>query len=216
VPKPTFAQISSEKRERILRSAAEVFGELGFSGADVGKIAEKAGVAKGSLYNYFTSKEELYLFVCRDGLERSRKAVYEGIEPGWDIYKKIDHLFRSGVTFAVSHPEYIRLYINVSSAGMDRFADQLTLEVEKYTSDYLKKIINEGIENGSVYSDVDPNLAAFLINSLYVMFVVSLISRHFQIRIKEYLAIDGDISEKSIEEHLSEAINIVKRLLRPR
>jgi hypothetical protein len=120
------------------------------------------------------------------------------------------------VKFAIAYPEYIRLYINVSSAGMDRFAEQLTLGVEKYTSDYLKNLIKEGIEKGTVSPDTDTNLAAFLINSLYVMLVVSLISRHFQIRMKEYLEIDEELDEENIENHLARVISIINRLLRPR
>ena len=216
MPKPTFSQLPEEKRERVLRSAAVIFAERGFSGSDVGQIAELAGVAKGSLYNYFESKEELYLYVCRDGVERSRMAVYGGLEPHWDIYRQIDHMFRSGVKFATSYPEYIRLYINVSSAGMDRFADQLTLEVEKFTSDYLKNLIKREIDRGAVRADIDTNLAAFLINSLYIMSVVSLISRHFQIRMKEYLEIGEELDEKNIEGHLTGVINNINRLLRPR
>lgn len=215
MPKPTFTQLPQEKKERILRSAAVLFAKHGFAGTDVALIAEQAHVAKGSLYNYFKSKEDLYLFVCRDGIERSRKAVYEGIEPGWDIYQQIDHIFRNGVAFAIAYPEYIRLYINVSSAGMERFAEQLSLEVEKHTSDYLKNLINEGIGKGIVSRDIDTNLAAFLINSLYVMFMVSLISRHFQIRIKEYLEIKEDINEKNIEGHLVSVIRLINKFLRP-
>ena len=119
------------------------------------------------------------------------------------------------MAFAIAYPEYIRLYINVSSAGMERFAEQLSLEVEKHTSDYLKKLINGGIDKGIVSHEIDTNLAAFLINSLYVMFLVSLISRHFQIRIKEYLEIKEDINEVNIEGHLRSVIRLINRFLRP-
>jgi AcrR family transcriptional regulator len=48
------------KRRQILNGAREVFLAMGFDGASMGEIARKAGVSKGTLYVYFTSKEELF------------------------------------------------------------------------------------------------------------------------------------------------------------
>lgn len=215
MPKETFNQISLEKRENILRTAARLFADQGFARTDVAQIAKRAGVAKGSIYNYFESKEDLYLCVCRDGIERSRQAVYSDIRPEWDLYRQIDHIFRRGVAFVLAHPQYARLYLNVASAGMEHFADQLSLEVEKYTSDHLKRIIADGMRRGIVRKDVDVSLAAFLINSLYIIFVLSLVSRHFQIRMKEYLGIREDLSDLTIERPLGQVVNLICDFLKP-
>lgn len=215
MPKETFNQISLEKRENILQTAAMLFAEQGFARTDVAQIAKRAGVAKGSIYNYFESKEDLYLYVCRDGIERSRQAVYSDIRPEWDLYRQIDHIFRRGVAFVLAHPQYARLYLNVASSGMERFADQLSLEVEKYTSDHLKRIIADGMSRGIVRKDVDVSLAAFLINSLYIIFVISLVSRHFQIRMKEYLGIREDLNDLTIERPLGQVVNLICDFLKP-
>lgn len=215
MPKNTFLQLPKEKQERVLLTATRIFARRGFAAADMAYIAEEAAVAKGSLYNYFESKEDLYLFVCRAGVERSRRAVYGGIEPGWDVYMQVEHIFRKGTAFALEHPEHVLLYLNVSSAGMERFAEQLTVEVEKHTADHLKKSLRKGIREGIVRSEVDPKLAAFLINSVYIMFLVSLISRHFQIRMKEYLEIAGELTVQRIEEPLDRVIAMIHGFLRP-
>ena len=95
MPKPTFDKISPEKRERFLVEAARLFAERGFSQTDMAELASRANVAKGSVYDYFDSKEDLYLYVCRDGLERSRRAVYGGIDPSWDLYRQITAHFQT-------------------------------------------------------------------------------------------------------------------------
>jgi AcrR family transcriptional regulator len=215
MPKETFHQIPSEKRESILRTAAMLFADQGFARTDVAQIAKRAGVAKGSIYNYFESKEDLYLTVCRDGLERSRRAVYGEIRPEWDLYRQIDHIFRKGVAFVLAHPEYARLYLNTASSGMDRFADKLSLEVEKHTADHLKELIEDGMRRGIVRKDVDVSLAAFLINSLYIILVISLVSRHFQIRMREYLEIRDDLDDLSIEKPLGQVVRLISDFLKP-
>jgi TetR/AcrR family transcriptional regulator len=179
------------------------------------ELASRANVAKGSVYDYFDSKEDLYLYVCRDGLERSRRAVYGGIDPSWDLYRKLRHVFREGVKFADSYPEYVAMYVNISSAGMETFAEELSLEVEKFTADYLKGLIRTGVKQGLVRKNVDVKLSAFIINSLYIMFLSSLVSRHYRIRIKEYLEIKSEPDEKTIAKHIEMTISLIEGFLRP-
>lgn len=214
-PKATFDKIAPEKKERLLREAARLFAERGLMQTDMAEVAARAGVAKGSLYNYFASKEDLYEHVCRDGLERSRQAVYGGLDRDWDIYLQVEHIFRRGLEFARSHPEYVALYLNLSSAGMDRFADKLSREVERFTADHLKGLIRRGMDQGIVRPDLDVNLAAFLINSLYIMFLASIASRHFTLRMKEYLEIKGRLTAASLGRHLDRTIEQIHTVLRP-
>ncbi len=216
MPKPTFEKISPEKRERFLREAARLFAERGFAQTDMAELASRANVAKGSVYDYFDSKEDLYLHVCRDGLERSRAAVYSGIDPSWDVYRQLRHIFGQGVKFADSHPEYVAMYINIASAGLEMFAAELSLEVEKFTADYLKGLISTGVKQGLVRKDVDVKLSAFIINSLYIMFLSSLVSRHYRIRIKEYLEIKGEPDGKKIAKHIEKTILLIEGFLRPK
>ncbi len=48
------------KRRQIIEGAAAVFSDAGYEGASMSRIAERAGVSKGTLYNYFTSKSDLF------------------------------------------------------------------------------------------------------------------------------------------------------------
>lgn len=215
MPKKTFFKIAEDKRERFLTEAACLFAERGFNQTDLAELAGRAGVAKGSIYNYFESKEDLYLYVCRDGIERSRNAIYGSMDPSWDLYRQVEHIFRQGARFVQAHPEYLILYSSVSSAGMERFSGQISLEVEKFTADHLKRLIHRDMLRGLIRDDVDVNFAAFLINSLYIIFMTSLVSNHYRIRMCEYLEIDGDLTEEVVDEHLQRATITIHRLLKP-
>ncbi|MEJ8303657.1 TetR/AcrR family transcriptional regulator [Saccharibacillus sacchari] len=54
-----------EKHEAILDSAFEIFGQKGFYETKISDITEHAGIAKGTMYLYFKSKEELFMAVTR-------------------------------------------------------------------------------------------------------------------------------------------------------
>lgn len=54
-------QKKQETRKRIIDAAMQLFGELGYEAATVAQITERAGVAKGTFFNYFANKEEVIL-----------------------------------------------------------------------------------------------------------------------------------------------------------
>src|SRR5437660_12011340 len=63
------------KRERILDAAVRVFAEKGFFGAKVSEIAREAGVADGTIYLYFKSKDDLLISLFEDRMERINGAL---------------------------------------------------------------------------------------------------------------------------------------------
>ena len=76
-----------EKRRVIFAAAHEVIVERGFDAAKMDEIAARAGVGKGTLYNFFASKEELFLALVLDHFERIRDMVdreSEGIADPWE------------------------------------------------------------------------------------------------------------------------------------
>ena len=215
MPKATFKHLPDEKRERILRMASRLFAERGFNRADMEEIAKRSGVAKGSLYNYFQNKDELYLYVCRDAIGRSREATWGEVQDPWDIYQVVNHIFRHHVRFELRFPEYPRLHLNFSSPRMERFADNLAPESERHTSGRLKKLLKDGIRRGIVRQDLNVPMTAFMINSLYILFMASLVSRYYQIRLKEYLEIDEELTPEAIEKNLDRVIEFIGRILKP-
>ena len=215
MPKATFKHLPDEKQERILRMATQLFAERGFNRTDMEEIAKRSEVAKGSLYNYFRSKDDLFLHVCRDAIERSRKATWGEVQDPWDIYKVVDHIFRNHVRFEFNFPEYQRLHLNFSSSRMERFADKLALESEQHTSRRLKHLLKDGIGQGIVRKDLDVSMTAFMINSLYILFMASLVSRYYQIRMKEYLDIEEKFTPASMENYLDRIILFIRNYLDP-
>jgi AcrR family transcriptional regulator len=62
MPKRTFNRLDDDKKERVIRAAIEEFQTCGFEKAKVETIAQNADVAKGSIYQYFEDKKELFIY----------------------------------------------------------------------------------------------------------------------------------------------------------
>jgi len=67
--KDTFFNLSFEKQEKVMRAAISEFSIYGFEKGNVWDIAKNAGVAKGSMYQYFENKRELFLYSVRWSVE---------------------------------------------------------------------------------------------------------------------------------------------------
>lgn len=201
MPKNTFSIISDEKRDRIYSAAVHEFAREGYEKASIKNIAARAEISKGSLYDYFENKEDLYLDVCIHGITLSRQNIDEIIDYSLDFFEQLRIIFLRGLSFAVENPEYTQLYVNLSSCGMERFAEKLTTKVEKTTADFYKSAIKRGIDGGYIHPDVDVNTAAFVINSLYIIMLISMVSRHYQIRMQEYLEInEADVHKEAFKK----------------
>src|SRR5271155_4438185 len=75
------APTRDERREAILKVAREVFFEQGYTAASMSTIAARLGGSKGTLYNYFKSKEELFEAHVRETCSRMGAPVFELPEP---------------------------------------------------------------------------------------------------------------------------------------
>jgi AcrR family transcriptional regulator len=64
-----------ERRRRILQSAKRVFAQRGYHDTNISHICEDLGIARGTLYQYFTSKKDVFAAIIEDTLERVREAV---------------------------------------------------------------------------------------------------------------------------------------------
>lgn len=62
MPKKTFYRLDDHKKERVMRAAIGEFQACGFERAKIEVIAQNAGIAKGSIYQYFDDKKALFLY----------------------------------------------------------------------------------------------------------------------------------------------------------
>jgi AcrR family transcriptional regulator len=79
---PVFLNLPDKKRDAVIKACMDEFSANGFDGASTNRIVQKLGIAKGSLFSYFNTKENLYYFV----LENAINKIYNEVKP------KVDYL----------------------------------------------------------------------------------------------------------------------------
>ena len=94
--KPTFSNISEEKRTKILTVAVNEFANNGFNNANINTIAKKAEVSVGSLYKYFDTKTDLFLTSVNFGISNLEAVLESVINSAEDVMVKLEKLYVKG------------------------------------------------------------------------------------------------------------------------
>src|SRR3954447_26066507 len=110
----------AKRREEILACAGRVFAARGIPGTDMQAVADAAGVAKGTLYLYFPSKEDLFLAAVDQGMTRLKTFVDDAVEDLSDPLEVIGRAIHAYLRFFKEHPEQVELLILERAEFRDR------------------------------------------------------------------------------------------------
>ncbi len=109
-PTGTTTERGKRTRRRLLDAAEEVFAEHGYHDASVARIVERAGVAQGTFYIYFPSKQEIFAQLVGDLNSRMREAMSKGVAAGGgDRFDAERRGFAAFFQFAAEHPALYRV-----------------------------------------------------------------------------------------------------------
>ncbi len=173
--KSTFEKIPEEKQIRILRIAAGELARKGLSNARIKDIAEKAGVSYGSMYTYFSTKDDLIHTIIREGMEFQNQVFTRAKQTKGDLFRKVEGVFREALEYSRKYPEMIAIWLEISHGYNKRFIKD-SLPLEQAGVLFWKELIQSGIEEGLVDSSTNIDSAAFCINSILSQLMKSNIS----------------------------------------
>jgi AcrR family transcriptional regulator len=132
-----------DKRELILEAALSLFVKFGFHGTPTSKIAQEAGVANGSLFHYFATKEILIVALYNEIKARMSAHVVENVKVDADIKETIKSQYLASLYWAIDNKEAFKYIEQFNSSPFltlippDEIAKQLKLHYE---------LLNKGIE----------------------------------------------------------------------
>jgi AcrR family transcriptional regulator len=110
--RPTKEDVLSAYRHSVfLPAAMRVFGECGFEGATMDRIAREAEVAKGTLYLYYKSKQAMYDAALRSGLADLDERTRVGIDEVATLHDVIVAFIATRVAYFAEHPDFFRMYV---------------------------------------------------------------------------------------------------------
>jgi len=152
---------ASPVRARIVDAALKRFEQFGFRRTGMAEIARDVGVAPGTLYRYFESKQDLFLTVVRTEnrrwIERARAAL---AEPG-TVMERLARLGAASVERYREHSLAASILQRDAEIIFAPLIDELYEEIMDETVGPMAAVIRQGIESGEA-REVDPEKTAFI------------------------------------------------------
>jgi len=184
-----------DKQKELLAAALKLFVENGFHGTPTSKIAKEAGVANGTLFHYYPTKDDLivslYIFIKME----MAAFVESQTTPGGDFKTRFKNQFTHAMHWAIDHPDEFQ-YIQQFYASP--FATQLQSEV-----------LQQQLEKTCI--EIQQAIDAKVIKDLPVDYIFTLISSHLN-GINQYLR-KSNLAVDKQKEVISETFELLWNML---
>jgi len=150
-----------KKRERMLEVAAELFSKKNYHEVMMDDVARLTDVAKGTVYNYFSSKEELYFTIMSSKLENLNTSLKNKIASEISIIDSLHTYIIHLYMFMMKYQNFFLMYQKEYMNAQNEFCDEL-----RGMSDELKSILSDVIYKGkreNQFRDVDESFTVKLV-----------------------------------------------------
>jgi len=203
MPTQTFLNLPEAKQERVLNAAAAEFAQRNVEEAVVANIVRQAGIPRGSLYQYFANKEDLYVYIFETYRERRRKFV----EPAFEYYKTapfldfFEQFYIRDSRFLLEHPQHIEMGKVMYSHARGVSLGLIQGMQRRYRDIFLIGIAYDQ-DQGRVRADANPRVLADL-------------CVHFVTDVFIFQNLTERLSVKGVTDHLSATLDILRRGIEP-
>ena len=205
---PALTKRAQQKRALILAAAMRYFAEHGYEAARVGDIAADLGIAKGSVFQHFGSKDGLFLEAYKDAVQTL---------PGYlDVPAAIkEEGFFAVVRYRLHHADRLREQHDVQYKVMLLGNYGSDMNIKKRISRFLrhedplelKALVRMGIERSEIRKDVDAELVASFLESTLERFQDSLLMAEHD---PDLFHPHRDGNSKSREDHIEEFVRVLQ------
>ncbi len=125
MPKDTFLKLSKEKQKKVIDAAKQEFARVPIEEVSIKNIVEQAGIARGSFYQYFESKEDLLIYILRENVENiSQKLKEEIIESKGNLFDIYVNLYDLAIENFVENDEqklFKQIFENIRTSDENIF-----------------------------------------------------------------------------------------------
>ena len=162
-----------EARKQGIRNAAQkIFAEKGFHEATISEVAQQAGISEATIYEYFSSKEELLFSIGGETERRSREMLAFILDHVRGASNKIRSLIYHYLWLYQNHLEYAAVVMLILKQNR-KFLDTQAYQAVRERSRVVLRIVEEGISSGEFRPETNPYLVRAMILGTVEHLVVS-------------------------------------------
>lgn len=165
MPKATFTNLSLDKQRVIIDAACCEFANYPFERASLSNIVAQAGIAKGSMYQYFKDKRDLYLYVVRTAYAKKHEYLKDVFIDADDFFLTLQRYYKKSYLYAVENPLLHQITNNFWDSKDESLHQQICANKEIRALDFNRRL-QLAIASGQVREDISHEAAFFVYHSV--------------------------------------------------
>ena len=197
MPKETFFNLPEEKQHRILDISLEEFYVQGYEKASISRIVETAGIAKGSFYQYFEGKEDLFRFIVQ--VAREKQLVYASklLEGARDLpfFQLLEVLLKGSLAFMKENPRLSAVIERFMKSSDVALKEVIIGENIKISDQFNQQFLTEAAAKNEIRPVLNIAFTAHMMTSLSQSMVDYLRSQDTELSSMDDQAFDDMIKE---------------------
>ncbi len=168
MPQATFFNLPEDKRNLITSAAIREFSTADYNTASINQICRESNIAKGSFYQYFADKLDLYVYIMTLAIEEKVKFFSDVLTEfhTLTLLEQFRLLFIKGAEFAKNYPQYAALGEQFSKENDETAKSSVIEEGNKQSESLFLQMINSAKSKGEIDSKVNPLALSMLLQSL--------------------------------------------------
>lgn len=215
MPKPTFFNLPPKKRHRLVEEAIAEFSERSYRDASLSQIVARAGIAKGSLYQYFEHKLDLYRWLLLHELPRRKREHLEAESqrtPPPTMQDALSQMVLSGLEFMRDNPRLALLGLRATAPTTDPDLAPLFAELQRIGHEGFVTFLRDQLARGQVRADIDLDIATRVVAAVLGSGLRDLVFGHLGIDI--YALLQGKVDPKRLDRRtLQPTVETTVRIL---
>ena len=147
----------NKTKRKIFETSMKLFAQKGYDATSIEEITANVGVAKGTLYYHFSSKEEIFEFLIGEGVKLLKNSIEIKTEKLSNSLDKIKAIVLIQIKVLVKYEDFMTIVLSEIWGNTSR-----SMLCQKYIFEYIQEIeqiVKEGIQKGEII-DTDPNVVA--------------------------------------------------------
>jgi len=151
-----------EKRKKILDAATKVFARVGFSNTRIQDVAQEAGIAHGTVYLYFKSKDDLFISIFQESLGELIDYISSEVQKKDSAEDKLRRMISLQLDVIEENPDLTKLIL-IEFPRTGNFLTDRNIDVLSNYIDVIGDVLRNGIEEGIFSTNVKPDIIATMI-----------------------------------------------------
>ncbi|HZW04437.1 MAG TPA: TetR/AcrR family transcriptional regulator, partial [Anaerolineaceae bacterium] len=156
MPLTTFFNLPETKRQKILDYAIAEFAQYDYDSASISRIVARAGIAKGSLYQYFVDKRDLYHYLLEFAAQKKTELLANARppDPAMGVIDTIHWLFHEMASFQFRYPDLAKIGYR-AVYGKSPLPHDVVDHAAQSTRQYFVELIEGGKKRGEIRPEID-------------------------------------------------------------